>query len=42
MARLSADERAAIADFLGAAVIGGPDTVRDGLARLSRPQARTN
>ena len=34
MARLSADERAAIADFLGAAVIGGPDTVRDGLARL--------
>ena len=34
MARLSDDERNAIADFLGAAVIGGPDTVRDGLARL--------
>lgn len=34
MTRLSDDERNAIADFLGAAVIGGPDTVRDGLAHL--------
>ncbi|NML26719.1 LLM class flavin-dependent oxidoreductase [Zoogloea dura] len=34
MAGLSAEERAGIAEFLGAAVIGGPDTVRDGLARL--------
>jgi alkanesulfonate monooxygenase SsuD/methylene tetrahydromethanopterin reductase-like flavin-dependent oxidoreductase (luciferase family) len=28
-------ERAAIGDFLAAAVIGGPDTVRAGLARLA-------
>jgi luciferase family oxidoreductase group 1 len=34
-ARLSAQERAAIGDFLAAAVIGGPDTVRKGLARLA-------
>ena len=31
---LHPQERAAIADFLGAAVIGGPDTVRAGLAAL--------
>ena len=34
-ARLGAQERAAIGDFLAAAVIGGPDTVRKGLARLA-------
>jgi len=34
MAGLHPEERAAIGDFLGAAVIGGPDTVRHGLARL--------
>ena len=34
-ARLSPQERAAIGDFLAAAVIGGPDTVRKGLARLA-------
>ncbi len=33
-ARLQPQERAAIGDFLAAAVIGGPDTVRTGLARL--------
>ena len=33
-ARLQPQERAAIGDFLAAAVIGGPDTVRAGLARL--------
>ena len=33
-ARLQPQERAAIGDFLAAAVIGGPDTVREGLARL--------
>ncbi|AOG24823.1 LLM class flavin-dependent oxidoreductase [Acidovorax sp. RAC01] len=33
-ARLQPQERAAISDFLAAAVIGGPDTVRDGMARL--------
>ena len=32
--RLQPQERAAIGDFLAAAVIGGPDTVRAGLARL--------
>ncbi|MBW7832054.1 MAG: LLM class flavin-dependent oxidoreductase [Simplicispira suum] len=32
--RLSPQERAAIQDFLAAAVIGGPDTVRKGLAAL--------
>ena len=33
--RLAKTEKiTSIADFLGAAVIGGPDTVRDGLARL--------
>lgn len=31
---LDAQERAAIGDFLAAAVIGGPDTVRAGLAQL--------
>ena len=31
---LHPQERAGIADFLGAAVIGGPDTVRDGLRDL--------
>ena len=35
MAGLIPQERAAIADFLAAAVIGGPDTVRAGLARLA-------
>jgi alkanesulfonate monooxygenase SsuD/methylene tetrahydromethanopterin reductase-like flavin-dependent oxidoreductase (luciferase family) len=30
--RLQPQERAAIGDFLAAAVIGGPDTVRAGLA----------
>ncbi len=34
-ARLQPQERAAIADFLAAAVIGGPDTVRDGLTKLA-------
>ena len=33
-ARLHPQERAAIGDFLGAAVIGGPETVRKGLQRL--------
>ena len=32
--RLSPQERAAIQDFLAAAVIGGPDTVRQGFAAL--------
>ncbi len=36
MAGLHPQERAGIADFLGAAVIGGPDTVRAGLEALSR------
>jgi len=36
MAQLNPQERAAIGDFLGAAVIGGPDTVRSGLAELLR------
>ena len=31
----SPQERAAIADFLGAAVVGGPDTVREGLQHLA-------
>ena len=34
MARLHPQERAAIDDFLAAAVIGGPDKVRAGLAAL--------
>ncbi|MBN9696376.1 MAG: LLM class flavin-dependent oxidoreductase [Zoogloea sp.] len=34
LAGLSPEERAGIAEFLGAAVIGGPETVRDGLKRL--------
>ncbi len=33
--QLPADARAAIGDFLGEAVIGGPDTVRDGLAAMA-------
>ncbi len=33
-ARLQPQERAAIGDFLAAAVIGGPDTVRAGMAEL--------
>ena len=36
MAQRQAAERAAIADFLAAAVIGGPDTVHQGLARLAQ------
>jgi luciferase family oxidoreductase group 1 len=36
MQQLHPQERAAIADFLGAAVIGGPDKVRAGLAALSQ------
>jgi alkanesulfonate monooxygenase SsuD/methylene tetrahydromethanopterin reductase-like flavin-dependent oxidoreductase (luciferase family) len=35
-ARLHPQERAAIDDFLAAAVIGGPDTVRAGLAALAQ------
>jgi luciferase family oxidoreductase group 1 len=34
MAQLDAAERAAIEGFLGAAVVGGPDTVRQGLSAL--------
>jgi len=33
--RLHPQERAAIGDFLAAAVIGGPDTVRDGFTQLA-------
>jgi len=33
--KCSPQERAAIADFLGAAVVGGPDTVREGLQHLA-------
>jgi len=36
MAQLHPQERAAIGDFLAASVIGGPDTVRDGLTALAR------
>ena len=39
MGGLHADERAAIADFLGAAVVGGPDTVKDGLSHLAEATA---
>jgi luciferase family oxidoreductase group 1 len=39
MGGLHADERAAIADFLGAAVVGGPDTVREGLSHLAEATA---
>lgn len=35
MAQLHPQERAAISDFLAAAVIGGPETVRAGLSRLA-------
>ncbi len=35
LAKLHLQERAAIADFLAAAVIGAPDTVRDGFNRLA-------
>jgi luciferase family oxidoreductase group 1 len=36
MAQLQPQERAAIADFLAAAVIGGPDAVRDGFEQLAQ------
>ena len=36
LAQRHPQERAAIADFLAAAVIGGPDTVRDGLNALAQ------
>ena len=36
MAKLQPQERNAIADFLAAAVIGGPETVRSGLRELAR------
>ena len=36
MDHLSADERQGIAGFLGAAVIGGPETVREGLMQLQQ------
>jgi alkanesulfonate monooxygenase SsuD/methylene tetrahydromethanopterin reductase-like flavin-dependent oxidoreductase (luciferase family) len=36
MANLRPQERSAIADFLGAAVIGGPARVRDGLTALQQ------
>ena len=36
LAKLHAQERAAIGDFLGAAVIGGPDTIREGLIALKQ------
>jgi len=35
LAQLHPQERAAIADFLACAVIGGPDTVREGLTQLA-------
>ncbi len=35
IAKCLPQERAAIADFLGAAVVGGPDTVREGLHALA-------
>jgi alkanesulfonate monooxygenase SsuD/methylene tetrahydromethanopterin reductase-like flavin-dependent oxidoreductase (luciferase family) len=34
-AKLHPQERAAIGDFLAAAVVGGPDTVRTGLTALA-------
>ncbi|HRN74267.1 LLM class flavin-dependent oxidoreductase [Ottowia sp.] len=36
---LSTQERAGIADFLACAVVGGPDTVREGLQTLARETA---
>ena len=39
MAQLQPRERAAIADFLAAAVIGAPDTVREGFTRLAHATA---
>ena len=39
LAKLHLQERAAIADFLAAAVIGAPDTVRDGFNRLAEATA---
>ena len=39
LATLHPQERAGIADFLGASVIGGPDTVRDGLLALKQATA---
>ena len=38
-AQLNPQERAAIGDFLGAAVVGGPETVRSGLIELLRTTA---
>ena len=35
MERLDPQARAAIADFLACAVVGGPDTVREGLQQLA-------
>ena len=39
MAQLNPQERAAIADFLGAAVIGSPETVRGGITEILRTTA---
>ena len=39
MAQLNAQERATIGDFLGAAVVGSPETVRSGLTELLRTTA---
>ena len=39
LAKLSPPEQSAIGDFLGAAVIGSPDTVRSGLAALKQATA---
>jgi len=36
MSQLHPQEKAAIDDFLAAAVVGGPDKVREGLAALSQ------
>lgn len=36
MGRLQAQERAAIEDFLACAIVGGPDTVREGLRALAQ------
>lgn len=39
MSQLTPPERAAIGDFLGAAVIGGPETIHRGLTELLRSTA---
>ena len=39
MAQLNPQERAAIGDFLGAAVVGSTETVRSGLTELLRATA---